>query len=63
MARGHVSLGDLLGWDGGRLAGLVTESLIVPAPVGEYPVVESAHGLLCDVFANALIVDSAAPMS
>ncbi len=45
----------LLGWDGGLLAQLTTEALIVPAPVGEYPVVESAHSVLCDVLTQAVI--------
>lgn len=60
--KGMTSIG-LLGWDGGRLAPLVTESVIVPAPVGEYPVVESAHRVLCDIFAQALINRPAAPVA
>jgi D-sedoheptulose 7-phosphate isomerase len=51
---GMPSLG-LLGRDGGRLADLVTEAIVVPSPPGEYPVVESAHGVLCDVFAEAIL--------
>jgi D-sedoheptulose 7-phosphate isomerase len=39
----------LLGWDGGVLAGMVTESIVVPAPRGEYPLVECAHLFLCDL--------------
>ena len=27
----------------------------MPSPVGEYPVVESAHSVLCDVFTQAVI--------
>lgn len=44
----------LLGWDGGLLAGMVTESVVVPAPHGEYPLVECAHLFLCDVLCAAL---------
>jgi D-sedoheptulose 7-phosphate isomerase len=58
--KGMTTIG-LLGWDGGLLAQLATEALIVPAPVGEYPVVESAHSVLCDIFTQAVISRPAAP--
>jgi D-sedoheptulose 7-phosphate isomerase len=50
---GIASIG-LLGWDGGKLANMVTEAVIVPAPIGDYPLVESAHALLCDVLCEAI---------
>jgi len=58
--KGMTTIG-LLGWDGGLLAQLATEALIVPAPVSEYPVVESAHSVLCDIFTQALISQPPAP--
>jgi hypothetical protein len=45
----------LLGWDGGELAGLASERVIVRAPYGEYFMVESMHVVMCDVLCRWII--------
>lgn len=50
----------ILGFDGGRLAGLVDEPLVLRSPAGLYGPVESAHAVLLDIVTTCLIEDRAA---
>lgn len=55
FARAHdLPVIALLGWDGGELATLASEAIVVPAPFGEYALVETMHMLLCDVLGQCL---------
>ena len=51
----------LLGFDGGRLKGMVDEFLWLPTEPGQYGLVESAHSVLCDVLTTCLMRDHAVP--
>lgn len=44
----------LLGFDGGRLLGLVDDALWLPTPPGSYGLVEDAHSALCHVLTRCL---------
>lgn len=58
-ASGMTSIG-LVGFDGGRLMGMVDEALWVRTPPGEYGLVESMHSVVCDIVTTCLISDRAA---
>jgi D-sedoheptulose 7-phosphate isomerase len=58
--RGVVTVA-LLGFDGGALMGLVDDYLWLPTEVGEYGLVESGHGVLCDILTTCLMKDLAVP--
>lgn len=51
----------LLGFDGGRLKGLVDECLWLPTEPGQYGLVESGHTVLCDILTTCLMKDLAVP--
>ncbi len=51
----------LLGFDGGRLLGMVDEPLWVSTEVGAYGIAETAHSVIADVIAAALMVDKVHP--
>jgi len=54
--QGVVSIG-LLGFDGGRLKGMVDECLWLESEKGAYGPVESGHSVLCDILTTCLIQD------
>jgi D-sedoheptulose 7-phosphate isomerase len=51
----------LLGFDGGKLKGLVDEYLWLPTEHGQYGIVESGHTVLCDILTTCLMKDLAVP--
>jgi D-sedoheptulose 7-phosphate isomerase len=55
-AEGATTVG-LLGFDGGILKSMVSESVWVPSEPGAYGLVESAHSVLCDMFTTCLVQD------
>lgn len=55
---GMVTVG-ILGFDGGRLKGLVDECLWLESEIGLYGPVETGHCLLCDMLTSCLIEDQA----
>ena len=52
-ARGGTSVG-LVGFDGGKLAGICKASIHVATPVGAYELVEDVHHAVCHMLANCL---------
>jgi len=55
--RGAITIG-FVGFDGGKLRGLVDECLWVPTAQGAYGLVESAHSVACDIVTTCLIGDT-----
>ena len=55
-ARGLVTIG-VLGFDGGKLEGMVDEALVLRSEKGLYGPVESAHVVLLDIVTACLIED------
>jgi D-sedoheptulose 7-phosphate isomerase len=49
----------LLGFDGGRLRGMVDEAIIVETEQGAYELVEDAHSVLCHAITKSLVADRA----
>ena len=52
----------LVGFDGGRLKGLVDEAVWLPTEKGQYGLVETAHTVVCDILTTCLMQDLAAPV-
>jgi D-sedoheptulose 7-phosphate isomerase len=59
-AAGVVAVG-LLGFDGGRLKGMVDHCLWLETDEGEYGLVESGHVVICDILTTCLIAEEAGP--
>lgn len=59
-AHGLTTIG-IVGFDGGRLKGMVDECLWLESEVGAYGPVESGHVVLCDLLTTCLIADRPAP--
>ena len=59
QARGVATIG-VLGFDGGKLADVVDEPLVLRSPHGLYGPVESAQAVLLDIVTTCLIEDRAA---
>ena len=58
--RGVIAVA-LLGFDGGVLKGRVDDYLWLPTEPGQYGLVETAHGVLCDILTTCLMKDVAVP--
>lgn len=58
-ARGLITIG-LLGFDGGRLRGMVTEPLWLETEIGAYGLAETGHVLVADIITTCLLEDRAA---
>ena len=56
--RGTTTVG-LLGFDGGALATMVDESLLIRTEIGAYGLAESAHSVVLDILTTCLVRDLA----
>ncbi|MCW2715605.1 MAG: gmhA [Frankiales bacterium] len=54
--RGTATVG-LLGFDGGALAGMVDECLLIRTEMGAYGLAESAHSVVLDILTTCLVRD------